>query len=180
MHMSLALIRSSILALLTSGFIVAQQHPAGDVSQDATIQALPKEVHALRIAMEQSNQIGPRIQIVLARIQLQEERVRNATRQVQDAREKAGDMQTKRTETADRIKQFEGQLVQTTDPNARKQIEFDLIEMKAAVERLSALEQQFRAKEAESNSLLIAEQGRWNEANDMLSSIERGLARQQQ
>jgi hypothetical protein len=177
--MPLALIRSSIAILVTSFIAVAQQQPA-DVSQAATIQALLKEVHALRVTMEQGNQIGPRIQIVLARIQLQEERVRNATRQLQDARDRAVDMQGKRTETADRIKQFEGQLMQTTDPNARKQIEFDLTEMKAAVERQSALEQQFRAKEAEANSLLLAEQGKWNEANDMLSSIERGLARPQQ
>jgi hypothetical protein len=177
--MQLALIRSSIAVLVTSLIAAGQQQPA-DVSQAATIQALLKEVHALRVTMEQGNQIGPRIQIVLARIQLQEERVRNATRQVQDARDKAGDMQTKRAETADRIKQFEAQLTQTTDPNARKQVEFDITEMKAAVDRLSALEQQFRAQEAEAKSLLLAEQGRWNEANDMLTSIERGLARPQQ
>jgi len=82
------------------------QRPA-DVSKDATIQALLKEVHALRVAMEQSNQIGPRIQIVLARIQLQEERVRNATRQLQDARDKVAESQTRKTEFADRIKQIE-------------------------------------------------------------------------
>jgi hypothetical protein len=176
--MQLALIRSSIAVLLTSCFAVAQQ-PA-DVSQEATIQALLREVHALRLALEQSNQIGPRIQIVLARIQLQEERVRNATRQLQAARDKVAEIQTKRTENADRIKQVETVQVQTVDPIARKQMDFDLIEMKAAIERLNILEQQYRAKEAEANSLLLSEQARWNEANDMLTSIERALAPRQQ
>jgi hypothetical protein len=176
--MQLTLIRSSFLVLLTSSAVVAQQ-PA-DVSQAATIQALLKEVHALRLALEQSNQIGPRIQIVLARIQLQEERVRIATRQLEDARDKAADMQARRTENADRIKLVEAQQAQIVDPNAKKQMEFDLSEMKAGIERLSVLEQQFRAKEAEASSLLTAEQGRWNEANDMLKSIERALASTQQ
>jgi len=172
--MQLTLIRSSIAVLLTSCFAVAQR-PA-DASQDATIQALLKEVHALRVALEQSNQIGPRIQIVLARIQLQEERVRNATRQLQDARDKVAEIQTKRSESADRIKQLEAQQAQMVDPNARKQMDFDITEMKAAIERLNVLEQQYRAKEAEANSLLLNEQGGWNEANDMLKSIERALA----
>jgi hypothetical protein len=47
------------------------------------------------------------IQIVLARIQLQEERVRNATRQLQDARDRLTDTQTKKTELADRTRQLE-------------------------------------------------------------------------
>lgn len=176
--MQLSLLRSSIAVLLVSCFALAQQ-PA-DASHDATIQALLKEVHALRVALEQSNQIGPRIQIALARIQLQEERVRNATRQLQDARDKVADIQTKRTESADRVKQFEALQAQTVDPNARKQADFDLAEMKAAIERLNALEQQYRAKEAEANSLLLSEQGRWNEVNDTLKSIERALAPPQQ
>ncbi len=145
--MQIAGIRCSIAVLLSSCLALAQE-PA-NVSQEATIQALLKEVHALRVALEQSNQIGPRIQIVLARIQLQEERVRNATRQLQDARDKIAEIQTKGTESADRIKQFEAQQAQTVDPNVRKQMEFDLIEMKAAIERLNTVDQQYRAKESE-------------------------------
>jgi hypothetical protein len=146
-HMQIAGIRCSIAVLVSSCLALAQE-PA-NVSQEATIQALLKEVHALRVALEQSNQIGPRIQIVLARIQLQEERVRNATRQLQDARDKIAEIQTKGTESADRIKQFEAQQAQTVDPNVRKQMEFDLIEMKAAIERLNTVDQQYRAKESE-------------------------------
>jgi chromosome segregation ATPase len=172
--MQITLVRTSIAVLLTACFAAAQQ--AEGVSQDAPIQALLKEVRALRIAMEQSNQIGPRIQIVLARIQLQEERVRNATRQLQDARDKVADVQTRKAALADRVKQFETQIV---DPNRsawRKQMEFELNEMKAEIERADAREQQYRAREAEANSLLLTEQGRWNEANDQLTSIERALA----
>jgi hypothetical protein len=171
--MQLALVRSSIAVLLTASFAIAQQ-PAS-VSQDAPIQALLKEVRALRIAMEQSNQIGPRIQIVLARIQIQEERVRNATRQLQDARDKVADVQTRKAALADRVRQFETQIIDPNKSAWRKQMEFELNETKAEIERANALEQQYRAREAEANSLLLTEQGRWNEANDQLTSIERAL-----
>jgi hypothetical protein len=172
-HMRLV-IRFSIGALLASSFATAQE-PA-DPSKDTTIQALLKEVHALRIAMEQTNQIGPRIQIILARIQLQEERVRNATRELQDARDRLADTQTKKTELADRARQLEMPQHQSTDPNARRQMDFELAELKATVERMGVLEQQLRVREAEANSLLVNEQGRWNEANNMLTAIAHALA----
>lgn len=170
--MPVILMRGLLAILLTASFAVAQE-PAG--SQDATIQALLKEVHALRITLERSNQIGPKIQIALARMQLQEERVRNATRQLQDARDRIADIEIKRAESADRIKQVEVQQAQIVDPNARKQVDFDLSSMKTELEHLGALEQQVRAKESEANSLLLGEQARWNEANDLLTSIERML-----
>src|SRR6266849_11081501 len=97
--MRLVPIRNLILLAIATYPAIAQQAP-----QDATIQALLKEVHALRLAMEQSNQTGPRIQIALARIQLQEERVRNATRQLQDARDKVADIQTRRARFAEGIR----------------------------------------------------------------------------
>ncbi len=112
--------------------------PPADVSKDATIQALLKEVHALRVAMEQSNLIGPGIQIVLARIQLQEERVRCATRQLQDARDKVAEFQARKTELADRIKQIETVEAQTIDPAARKSMDLELTEVKVTVERALA------------------------------------------
>jgi hypothetical protein len=108
-------------------------------------------------------------------MQLQEERVRDATRQLQDVRERIADVQTKRAEGADRIKGFEAQQVQTVDPNIRKQMDLELSEMKAQIEILAAQEQQFRAKEAEANTLLLSEQARWNETNDLLTSMERTL-----
>jgi hypothetical protein len=58
--MSVMLTRVFLAAPLTSSCAVAQE-PTG--SQDASIQALLKEVHALRIALERTNEIGPKNQI---------------------------------------------------------------------------------------------------------------------
>jgi len=170
--MPVTLIRGLLTAVLASSFAVAQEPAA---SHDETIQALLKEVHALRVALERNSQIGPKIQIALARMQLQEQRVRNATQHLQEIRDRTAEIQRKRTETAERIKQFETVQAETIDPNARKQMDLDFSEMKAQVERLGTLEQQLREKEAEANSVLLGERTRWNEANDALTSIERML-----
>ena len=166
-----AFIRSLFAALLTSSFATAQA-----AAQDATLETLLKEVHALRIALERSNQIGPKVQIALARMQVQEERVRNASRQLQDARDKVRDVQNKLAQLADHIKQTETLQAQTADPNARKQMDLELLGGKAELGQLGTLEQQFRAQEAEANSLVLSEQAKWNEVNDLLTSIERMLA----
>ena len=169
---------TSIMILLAPGLTRAQQPDA--VSQDATIQALLKEVHALRLALEMNNKIGPRIQIAIARMQFEEQRVRDAIRQLQEARDRVSNLQRDHDELAARIKMFEADQAQTTDPNARKQEELQLTEGKTALERFEARLGDARAKEAEANTLLLNEQSRWSEASDALTSIERALAQPQQ
>ncbi|MBI2680619.1 MAG: hypothetical protein HYX25_06380 [Candidatus Solibacter usitatus] len=47
-------------------------------------------------ALERSNQLAPRIQIALARIQFQEERVRRATRRMETAHDEVANAQHRR------------------------------------------------------------------------------------
>ena len=174
--MTLSLGRSLILILFSCA-ACAQQPEA---TQDTTLQTLLKEVHALRLAMEQNNKIGPRIQIALARIQLQEERVRNAARQLQDARERLSDVQLKRAHTTDTIKLLETQQAQTPDPNLQKQIDSEMAGLKLENEQLGALEQQLRTKETEASAQLLTEQSKSDEANDRLRAIEQSIPQSQQ
>ncbi len=162
------LLRSLVVVAFTIPIVAAQ-------TQEDTLQTLLKEVHALRVAMERSNQIAPKVQIALARMQLQEERVRNATRQLQDARNKITDIQNKASEIGEEAKRVETRQAQSTDPNERKQMDLELSQAKVMLVRLEAEEQQFRAKEAEASSLVMSEQAKWNEVNDLLTSIERVL-----
>jgi len=149
-------------------------------AQDATLQRLLQEVHSLRLALEKSNQIAPRVQIALARMQYQQERVREAERQLETARGRLTDVQTHRVEVSSTIKQMETTQLQTVDPASRANMERELAGFKAEFERMGPLEEQIRAAEAQANANLITEQSRWNEANDLLSSLERVLAAPQE
>jgi hypothetical protein len=162
---------SVVALLLTSSFAIAQE-AAGP--QD-TLQALLKEVRALRIALEHSNQISPKMQIALARMQFQEQRVREANRELHTVRERLSDIQNKLAETAERVRQTEAQQAQTTDPKVRKDVDDFLHAAKMEAGQLGTLEQQIRAKEAEANAVVLSEQAKWNEVNDLLVSMERML-----
>src|SRR5260370_10901531 len=153
------LFRSLVVVAFTIPFAAAQAQPQ---TQEDTLQTLLKEVHGLRVAMERSNQIAPKVQIALARMQLQEERVRNANRQLQDARDKIADVQLRIARTNDGVKQMETKQTQTVDPKERQQLDLEIAQFKAGVAQFAAEEQQFRTKEAEASSLLLSEQTQWN------------------
>lgn len=167
---------SGIVRLLAFSFTVsvaAAQQPA---SQDATLQALLKEVHELRMTLERSNLLGPRVQIALAKMQFEEERMRTANARLLDAHARVVDVQTKIAEGGGRIKDAETRQSQSVDPNERKSLGLEIDDLKRQMEQLGTLQQQYQAQEAEANSAVINEQARWNEANDLLTSIERLMA----
>jgi hypothetical protein len=164
----------AVLGSLLVATLAFAQDPAG--SQEAALQTLLKEVHALRVAMERSNQIAPKVQIALAKMQLQEQRVRNAEGQLRDARERIATVQSRSAKFADQIKYAETAETQAVDPTARKQLDAEILAMKSEVGQLNSEEQLLRAKEAEASSLVSTEQAKWNEINDLLTSIERSLA----
>ncbi len=126
--------------------------------------------------MEQSYRIGPRIQIALTRLQQQEERVRAASRDLQQARTQLSLGQGQQSELADQVKQMESRQTQISDPAERKQLDSAVAETKARIERLTGMQQLYRTRESEFNSVLLTEQSKWDEANDALRSIERALA----
>ena len=144
--------------------------------QQSTLQALLNEVKLLRAALERSNQLGPRIQIALARMQFQEERVRSATRRMESAHDEVSNAQRRRAELAETLRVLENQATQAVEPNARKEVEAQTAAIKAEFASVSSQEEQHRAREGESIAALQSEQAKWNEVNDQLVSLERGLA----
>ena len=164
------------LLLVGASFTTSGQNPASSSTQQTTLDVLLNEVRALRLALERTNQLGPRIQIALARMQFQEERVRSIARQMETAHNDALNTQNKRSQLADAVKGLDDRVNQAADPMARKQIEYEIESMKAQMERLNLVEQQFRGRESELSVLLQNEQAKWNEINDQLVSFERALS----
>jgi hypothetical protein len=153
---------------------LANQAPAQD-AQQTTLQALLNEVKLLRAAVERSNQLAPRIQIALARMQFQEERVRSATRRAESAHDELSNTQRRRAELADILKHLESRQSLALDANARKEVEDQTASIKAEWEKFSRIEEQLQARDGESLAALQSEQTKWNEVNDQLVSLERGL-----
>jgi hypothetical protein len=145
---------------------------------DDVLGALLIEVRGLRAAMEQMASAGPRAQLALARLQLQEQRINTMLRRIETIRDTLAKAQAEvnnqqvevaRRETALR----DGSL--TTDERSTveehlKMLRGHLVAPLAEVRRLSA-------EETSLASEISAEQARWADFNQRLEELERTLSR---
>jgi chromosome segregation ATPase len=152
------------------------QSPAAASNQDV-LPALLVEVRGLRAAMEQMASAGPRVQLFVSRLQLQENRINGMVRRLDDIRDRLvaaqrvlGESQQEQTRVENAINNpgnamhrddFVGMLAQTKN---------EITDRKAAVARLIAEETQL-------TSDITAEQARWTEINQRLDELERALVK---
>jgi hypothetical protein len=160
-----------------------------------TSTALLEEVRALRAELAQLTRTSLRMQLLTARVQLQEQRIMYFDRQraelhsqVTAAAERAAGAAAEIERIQDRIKSLSsaspaptgpGQLgpdvAQAMQQAMRPALELALEGTRKEADAASKAEQQLRAQEAEVNANLAGEQGRWNEFNARLDELERSL-----
>lgn len=163
----------AMLALRTT--ITSGQSAAGTTD---TMSALLHEVHGLRVAMEDMASAGPRVQLALGRLQLQEQRVNNMIRRADTLREASAGQVKQFTEVADRITHLQQALDNNTAPPAeRTAVEQELSILKPQRARLAQEVQRLQAEEAEAATQVANEQSRWVEINQRLEELERALTR---
>jgi predicted nucleic acid-binding Zn-ribbon protein len=141
-----------------------------------TLETLLKEVHQLRLALERSAQIAPRIQIAVERLKLQQEQVARTAQQLDELRR---DLDRRRSEQAmiqRRVQAIESQAGQAVDPGQRRDLEEGVKMSKLEAEQTEKALQQMQAREGELTGQLQTEQTRLTELNDRLDQIERALS----
>ena len=161
-----------IRILILTGFAALVQAQAQPLD---TTQALLVEVRQLRQALERSTLIGPRIQIAVERVKMQQDALSRVAQVAEESRkdlERAQD--TLRGLTA-KIKDSDAVVNQIANPEERKQVDSELREVKSRVEHFQAAEQSARARDAELQNRLRQEQALLDAANDRLNQIERAL-----
>jgi len=162
------------LVLLVFGGLPA---PAQNQS-DATIQVLITEIRQLRLALEKSALVAPKIQVTLQRVQLQQDTVNRLHRLLEDHRNSLAKAATEESNLAAHAKRLEEHLLQEQDPNRRKQMEEEVRHLKGRSEKTEQQrmhEQQQRQRESDLASKLQLEQSKLDELNDKLTSLERLL-----
>ncbi len=148
------------------------QAPASDAQ---TLQALLTEVHQLRIALERSTQIAPRIQIAVERLKLQQEQVARVARQLDDLRRELDRNRESQPKIQQRLEQVSSAAAETADPQQRKDFDVVVKEVKLQSEQAEKSLQQMQVREGELASQLQFEQARLTELNDRLDQMERAL-----
>jgi len=157
-------------------FGVAAQSQAQTQSPDsAVMQALLSEVHQLRIALERANTIGPRIQLAVERMKLQQENVVRMTRQWEETQRDLAKAQASHEVDLVQLKNIESELNRGPDPAERKRLEEAFKQFQLQAEQSQKIEQTVRAHEAELNNRLHSEQATLDGLSDRLNQIERSL-----
>ncbi len=165
-------------AALLMGVLVHAGQAVPPTKSDDVLPALLAEVKGLRAAMEQMASAGPRIQLFVSRLQLQETRMNNMIRRLETVRENVIAAQRALENEQEGVRNFESaiasgtvtgqhreELVQVL-PGRKRQV----AEHRATVARLTAEESQISAD-------LATEQGRWTDINQRLDELERALSR---
>jgi hypothetical protein len=149
----------------------AQQAAAPDV-----MSALLQEVRGLRVAMEQSAAIAPRVQLTLSRLNIEEQRIAQLSSQVDHSRQELTSLGLSMSRMAEEVDHSEKQLTTTGDEKERRQIEIGIRDLKQQLKVTTAAEQAARTRENDAAQALAAEQSRWIELNTRLDELERLMA----
>jgi len=170
--------------LLLAGWSVlrAQTRTAPPAEPDI-MPALLEEVRGLRTALEQMSTAGPRVQLALGRLQLQEARMNTTIKRAEDARTRLAQLQREQAERQQQLRGFESELKEAGSRATGANAEGPTAEQLAAViehhKQLLAIHnaevQRVAAEEATYAAEVMSEQARWTEFNQRLEDLERSL-----
>ena len=135
--------------------------------------ALLSEVHALRLAMEQAATVAPRVQLTVARLNIEEQRIAQLSTQLDQARRQLTEAAARSKTLSDNLADTERIALSRTDETQRNMLEIDLREIKRAMAAQAVIEQQLRARENDAAQLLSAEQSRWSLSLALASLLPR-------
>jgi hypothetical protein len=167
------------LALITCALYAASaQTPRPADTADAAVAALVAELRLVRQDLAESAQRNLRFQLLLARLQLQEQRIGHLDRQRAEVARTVMDAATMTTMFTTQFEQFR-RGCENASGDERKACEGQLETMKATAGSHQAREQQLRTQEQELLQAIATEQGRWADFSARLDELERTLSRPQ-
>jgi chromosome segregation ATPase len=140
----------------------------------ATLDDLLTEMRGLRADLAQTAGANMRMQLLTARLSLQEQRIAVLANQRADLLAQLAAAARERVEIEMRVKRLQGSM-QDVGPQMRAEVEAAL---KGDAQRLSEsakAEQQLRVQQTDLDAMIASEQGRWQDFNGRLDDLERSL-----
>jgi hypothetical protein len=154
------------------GVVFAQgtRTPVDGSSQDALL----AEVRALRAEIRQVASAGIQAQLLVARLQLQEQRVFTLARQHADAQNALAVVQARIAGERERVRQLEDSASHATG-QGRLAFQQAVIDAGTQIEQQHTQELQLQARETELRKAVDDAQARWLDFNDRLDALERSI-----
>jgi hypothetical protein len=153
--------------------VAAAQSARSAVQPGASADELVNEVRGLRAEFNQAVGSSLRTQLLVARLQIQEQRVNAVGRQLADVQERLASVRQGQAAMVERLAASEeGQ--QRLPPEDRSDDQIRALKLQQ--EQIQKREQDLRAQESAASNSLAAEQSRWAQINASLDALERSLA----
>jgi len=161
-----------LLKLVMLAFLAAWTGLAQS-TDNAALQALLSEVRQMRLTLEKSVSLAPRLQLLMQRAQMQDQKVARISQQLDELRKQISAETARQLNATQRLEKIEQEISSETDVEHRKQLE----DMRAGLKMVAGTgpEQQLRARESEIANSLQTEQAVLDELNGKLDAIERQL-----
>jgi predicted nucleic acid-binding Zn-ribbon protein len=148
----------------------------GSSGNTDTLSALLVEVRALRVAMERAASTTPQIQLLAARLTVQNERLARVSRDADAAHEQLEHVQSATAGLSARAAQLEDILTRESDPARVRDLKSEQGGVKSQLEELASQEPRVRAREADLANQAAVEQAQWVELNRRFDELERELS----
>jgi hypothetical protein len=163
-----------IIAGIGGGFALSAQAPQTASSNDA-VAALVAEVRGLRSELSQAASASLRSQLLVTRIQLQEQRLMHLDRQRSEVMAKRLEAEKMRVMFSGQVKQSQDQSTHGNDPKEREAAQNVVEGLKGLLQVTQATETTLRAEEDALLNSIATEQSRWTDFNNRLDELERSL-----
>lgn len=168
-----------LVALLAAPSMASAQSsapPAPDVLRELLV-----EVRGLRAAMERAATVGARIQLLVARVQMQEQRITELSRRAVAVREELSRIEAGIAQHSAMMKQFEPSGASArTNPDEQRDIERMIEMQKQQITIAERRRQELLSEEALLAQQIGADQSRWSDVNNQLDELERSLTPRKQ
>jgi hypothetical protein len=172
-------IRVALLVGMLAAPSVASAQASAPAAPDV-LKELLVEVRALRVAMERAATVGARIQLLVARVQMQEQRIAELSRRATMVREELGRLDMQIAQHSGMLKQFEGPEARPTNPDEQRAIEGMLEMQKQQIAISEKRRQELISEDALIAQQIAADQGRWSDVSNQLDELERSLTPRKQ
>jgi hypothetical protein len=169
-------------AMVVVGFILtvfawglSAQAPRAEAA--TTDSALVVEIRGLRADLVQALGANIRAELLVGRLQLQEQRINVLSGQLADTRRALVDVEAGQVRPATEVKRLEEARRDGSLPaGAERDVEIMIPQLKAQLAQAQREEQRLRAQETDLAAQVDAESSRWSFFNERLDEIERTLA----
>jgi chromosome segregation ATPase len=120
--------------------------------------------------------VTPRVQLTLARLNIEEQRIAQLAAQLDQIRRELSAASLEAQKLSDLLPEIEKGLQTAPDDKTRRGHENQQTEVKRQLSAQGRLQEQLRTRENEAAQVLSTEQGRWVDLNARLDELERQLA----